>query len=96
MRTTKVVSITLPPPLYKQAQALAKAENRTMSELFREALRLYQREQFYARTRTRMEKAGERLGIRGEEDIVELVRQVRREIAQEAAEKSTVKKAVNL
>ena len=41
MRTTKVVSITMPPPLFEQAQALAKQENRTMSELVREALRQY-------------------------------------------------------
>lgn len=33
MRTTKVVAITLPPPLFEQAQALAKEENRTMSQL---------------------------------------------------------------
>jgi CopG family transcriptional regulator/antitoxin EndoAI len=43
MRSTRVVSITLPPPLFEQALALAKLENRTMSELLREALRRYQR-----------------------------------------------------
>jgi ribbon-helix-helix CopG family protein len=42
MRTTKVVTITLPPPLFEQGQALAKEENLTMSELMREALRHYQ------------------------------------------------------
>jgi predicted DNA-binding protein len=42
MRTTKVYSITMPPDLAKQAEALAKKENRTMSELMREALRRYQ------------------------------------------------------
>ena len=45
MRTTKVYSITMPPDLAKQAERLAKKENRTMSELMREALRRYQRPQ---------------------------------------------------
>jgi len=44
MRTTKVYSITMPPDLAKQAEALAKKENRTMSELMREALRRYQQQ----------------------------------------------------
>ena len=83
MRTTKVVSITLPPPLFEQAQALAKEENRTMSELMREALRRYQHERFFERTRAQMAPAADKLGIKNEEDIVELVRQVRREMAEE-------------
>jgi Arc/MetJ-type ribon-helix-helix transcriptional regulator len=42
MRTTRVYSITMPPDLARQAERLAKKENRTMSELMREALRRYQ------------------------------------------------------
>ena len=42
MRTTKVYSITMPPDLAKQAERLAKKENRTMSELMRESFRRYQ------------------------------------------------------
>jgi Arc/MetJ-type ribon-helix-helix transcriptional regulator len=42
MRTTRVYSITMPPDLARQAEALARKENRTMSELMREALRRYQ------------------------------------------------------
>src|SRR5882724_6141557 len=41
MRTTKVYSITMPPDMAKQAERLAKKENRTMSELMREAFRRY-------------------------------------------------------
>lgn len=44
MRSTKVYSITMPPDLARQAEALAKKENRTMSELMREALRRYQQQ----------------------------------------------------
>jgi hypothetical protein len=41
MRTTKVYSITMPPEMARQAERLAKQENRTMSELMREAFRRY-------------------------------------------------------
>ena len=41
MRTAKTVSITLPPDLLVKAQETAQREHRTMSELFREALRRY-------------------------------------------------------
>ena len=83
MRTTKVVSITLPPAMFEEAQALAKQENRTMSELVREALRRYERERFFERARALMKPAADRLGIHNEEDVVELVRQVRREMSEE-------------
>jgi metal-responsive CopG/Arc/MetJ family transcriptional regulator len=42
MRTTKSVTISLPPEQLKTAERLAKRESRTMSELFREALRRYE------------------------------------------------------
>lgn len=86
MRTARVVSITLPPPLFEEAKALAKAENRTMSELIREALRFYERERFFEKMRIQMRPAAERLGIHTEADVVELVREVRREMAREEAE----------
>ena len=41
MRVTKSVSITMPVAMVKDAERLAKRENRTMSELVREALRHY-------------------------------------------------------
>jgi len=44
MRTTKVISFSLPEAQYKKAVRLAKKENRTMSELLREALRIYEAE----------------------------------------------------
>lgn len=45
MRTTKVISISLPEAQYKKAVRLAKKQNRTMSELMREALRVYETEE---------------------------------------------------
>ena len=45
VRNTKVYSITMPPEMAKQAERIAKKKNRTMSELFRETFRRYQREE---------------------------------------------------
>jgi CopG family transcriptional regulator/antitoxin EndoAI len=41
MRTTRVLSLSLPPDLVREAERIAKQEGRTKSELFREALRRY-------------------------------------------------------
>ena len=41
MRTTKILSLSLPPELVREAERIAKQEGRTKSELFREALRRY-------------------------------------------------------
>lgn len=41
MRSRKLVTISLPPLLLKEAEKVAKEEYRNMSELFREALRFY-------------------------------------------------------
>ena len=41
MRTTKTMSISLPPAMEEQVERVRKEENRTRSELVREALRQY-------------------------------------------------------
>lgn len=43
MRTTRTISISLPPAQLRTVERIAKKENRTMSELVREALRQYER-----------------------------------------------------
>lgn len=40
-RTSRVYTISLPPELARKAEALAKRDSRSMSELFREAFRTY-------------------------------------------------------
>ena len=45
MRTSRTLSVSMPPAQLRQAERLAKKENRTLSELVREALRQYQRQQ---------------------------------------------------
>jgi predicted transcriptional regulator len=41
LRATKLVTISVPPELYKKAKTVAQEEGRTQAELFREALRFY-------------------------------------------------------
>jgi len=41
MRTSKILSLLLPPTLLREAERVAKKEGRSKSELFREALRRY-------------------------------------------------------
>ena len=67
MRIAKTVSITLPPDLLVKAQEVAQREHRTISELFREALRRYMAtdpewDALLRRTRT----TGRALGIESE------------------------------
>lgn len=39
--TRKLITISVPPPLLKRAEQIAREENRSKSELLREALRFY-------------------------------------------------------
>jgi CopG family transcriptional regulator / antitoxin EndoAI len=70
MRIAKTISITLPPELLEKAQAIARRENRTMSELVREALRCYRpRDPEWEALMQRGLEHGRALGIRSEEDV---------------------------
>ena len=42
MRTTRNVTISVPPQQYREMERMARRENRTMSELMRESFRRYQ------------------------------------------------------
>jgi predicted transcriptional regulator len=79
MRNTKVVSISLPAEMLEAAEIMAKRENRTMSELMREAFRVYQRErQAWQGVFAYGEANANRLGIKNEQDVVRMVRESRR------------------
>ena len=80
MRTTQTLSITLPPQLLARAVEMAKLENRTMSELVREALRQYERQNFWAEMNAfGQAKAAER-GLT-EADVDQAVLEVRKKRA---------------
>lgn len=86
MRVAKTISITLPPDLLDKAQEVAQRENRTMSELFREALRRYMSqdpewESLLRRTRAR----GKAMGVTSESNVERLSDEFRREKRRRAA-----------
>src|SRR2546430_13056698 len=72
MRTTKSVTIWLPPEQLKSAERLAKKQNRTMSELFREGLRRLEQEEEWRPSPAALAQFGE---------IVRLIQQDARERA---------------
>ena len=82
MRTAKTISITLPPDLLLKAQEIAEREHRTISELFREALRRYmssdkETEEWNAMLQ-RARAKGRALGITSEEDVERMSDEYRR------------------
>ena len=76
MRNTRTISISMPETQAKAAEQIAKAENRTMSELVREALRRYQEERLESIVERHRKKAEER-GLT-EADVVRIIREERR------------------
>jgi predicted transcriptional regulator len=73
MRTTKTLSVTLPPEMLARAEQLAKKEHRTMSELVREALRQYERKSWWDEMNAYGRATAEAVGVRSEEDLVEAI-----------------------
>jgi len=77
-RTSRVYTISLPAELAKKAEALAKRDSRTISELFREAFRSYYAQQ----ARRALAEIGEYAATRNpgysEADVPRLIKEVRR------------------
>ena len=78
MRTTRTLSVTLPPEMLTRAEQLAKKENRTMSELVREALRQYERKSWWDEMNAYGRSQARERGLT-ETDVVPLVKEVRKE-----------------
>jgi predicted DNA-binding protein len=77
MRSTRTLSVTLPPEMLKRAQSIAKRESRTMSELVREALRHYDRRVRWDDVSTYGRQRAEERGLR-EGDAERVVHESRR------------------
>jgi CopG family transcriptional regulator / antitoxin EndoAI len=82
MRTSKTLSITLPPEMLTRAEEIARKEHRTMSELVREALRQYERTLWWDSMNAYGRHKAEERGLT-EADVVPAVREVRRRRAQD-------------
>src|SRR6516162_7615916 len=78
MRTTKTISITLPPEMLSRAERIARKEHRTMSELIREALRHYERRNWWEEMNAYGRKSAERAGVATEDEVVRAIHDMRR------------------
>lgn len=77
-RSSRVFTISFPGPLAKQVIAVAKDENRNISELFREAFRTYRMERMRGRlAQIRTEAAKRTKHSYTEEDVEALVDEIR-------------------
>lgn len=77
-KTAKIVSFSIPPKLLKEAEELAKKESRSKSELLREALRFYTREQRWEGIQEFGITQAKKLGIT-ETDVENLVAKTRKQ-----------------
>ncbi|MBI2426299.1 MAG: ribbon-helix-helix protein, CopG family [Candidatus Kerfeldbacteria bacterium] len=78
MNTTQNISITMPKAMIKEAKRLAQGENRTMSELIREALRRYQRDKRWDEMNAYGRAQAKKLGITSR-DVGRIIDEYRRE-----------------
>jgi len=79
-RISRTVTISLPPRLYEEVERLAKQENKTRSELFRDMIKVYEDyldEKRVLRLRRLGKETAEKHGIRSEDDIVKMVHEAR-------------------
>jgi len=78
MRQSKVVTISIPPKLLKQAERLAHKEQRTKSEVVRDALRLYLDLQNDKGFRDAVRERARALHLQTEYDIERVVDEMRK------------------
>lgn len=72
MRTAKVISVSLSPDMTDEVQEIAKEERRSVSEVFREALRQYVAGRTLNSVRKQARKIAKKKKIRPE-DIEDLI-----------------------
>lgn len=72
-RQTIQWTVSLPPPLSREALKIAREEYRTRSELVREALRRYLENRTLDRIRAKLSRRFKALGIKSEADIERLI-----------------------
>ena len=77
MRTTKTLSVMLPPEMLRRAEQLAKNEHRTMSELVREALRQYERKSWWDEMKEYGSKTAQAAGVKSEQDVIDAIHSMR-------------------
>ena len=76
MRTTRVVSFSVPPEFEDQILVAAKSEHRTVSEFLREAVRQYLAKQKFEETRQAISTRLKKKGLK-DSDVEEVVKELR-------------------
>jgi CopG family transcriptional regulator/antitoxin EndoAI len=79
-RTTKTMTVSLPPQIYEEIERLAKLERKTKSELFRDMVRVYEDhldEERWKRLKRVGRATSRRYRLASEEDIERLVHEAR-------------------
>ena len=64
-----IINISVPPVMAKRIAKMAKEENRTTSELMREAFRVYEWERAWAKIKAVGRETARRMGIKTDEDV---------------------------
>lgn len=64
-----IINISVPPALAKRIKKVAKEENRTQSELLREAFRKYEFDRDWAKIKAWGRETALRMGIKSDEDV---------------------------
>ncbi|MDP3974343.1 MAG: ribbon-helix-helix domain-containing protein [Candidatus Daviesbacteria bacterium] len=64
-----IINVSMPPAMAKRVAKLAKEENRTKSELLRQAFRAYEFDKDWTKIRAWGEETARRMGIKTEEDV---------------------------
>lgn len=64
-----IINISMPLAMEKRIKKIAREENRTISELLREAFRVYEFERDWVRIRAVGRETARRMGIKTYEDI---------------------------
>lgn len=67
-----IINISVPPALAKRIEKVAKEEDRTKSELLREAFRRYEFDRDWAKIKAWGKQTARRLGIKTEDDVEQI------------------------
>jgi len=79
-RTTKTLTVSLPPQIYEEIERLAKLERKTKSELFRDMVSVYEDhldEERWEKLRRLGRATARKYRLSSERDIEELVHEAR-------------------
>jgi len=77
MRATKTLTVSLPPQLAREAERTAREEKCSKSELVCEALRIYLDERRWKKLQRETAARARALGIHTEDDVDNLVHELR-------------------